>query len=341
MHKIHKTLKRSILGLSLSLLSMSAFANINDNHYDFTAKVANHSKEEKVRVTNLGLSEVLTKITGETITVDELPQDNSSTIDEYSYNKEDNKLSLSLTFSNTNLQKLINRIDKKAWLNKPTLLIWPFYKNDNRLTLIDGNTNDYLLSPIINTLNNRLISFIYPEASLELLDKVNNRVLDFHFYQDIANLSQAYALPYQIMFIFEGLPDRKVQISALLFNHEKLVQELTEQGENSEQLLNSMLSNLILAVKKLSLNEKRFSQSFYIEVTNVSSPSRYNEILSTLKAIKLVDNIQLDNLSEDSVTYVINTTLSPDELIGKVNHNKTIHFKEKNKNTLVFAIEKS
>lgn len=318
---VMKTLHKFSLIISLLLVSYTIFA-----HNDFIIKVESLAKDKTT--INQDIERAYQKLVLNTTnqqapTIDD-PSELMSLVEQYQYVDENNQRFLVVNFNKGAIQDfLANHKLTPIPNSNHTALLYVAQIVDGKKSLPNLETDPKLIEMIINQAKQNGLLLISPAMDL---DDVSN----IHFadiWQQKLPVLTAAAQRYNV----KGILILKLSKSAedhwqsdwhLLFKDKQCEAQVAEMTltELSQQALQQLHQQLQSYAK--------IQQDIFIGVNHADSNKNYQLLFDILKKLPGVKQVQLDQVTPDSVLYKLSTNSGKDKIINRLKAHKHIIFQQ-------------
>lgn len=331
-------LKTLLLSLLISLPFFNSACAEHPRYYITSVEVGSKADNEKAKASLTAFKNLVTKLTGEDLLEQEQPKNLTPYIDEFYYQDKDGALTVTFAFNKQQVKQFIEAKGKSLWSESPPLLLWSFSEAQEGYQWVTPQTNAELSALFEKEATRRSLSLISPEPDLNLLESLSGFKPQALLEKKLKGLSLSFTLPMFVSCYINELPDGSFKLELIVHikdeNHTILV-----SGTDYQDLIKVAFNKLVPEIKPELLPINKTSQTFVIEVQNIHNPKSYNDVQNTLQAVDSVTNLFLENLTEDSVTYKLDSSLSLRTLSSRLQQNKKLELEDASGNLLIFKLK--
>ncbi len=337
MEQLKRLLIKTLLLSLMSLCLLPSLFAKPARYYSEAIKVSTRTENDKQAAARTAFASLLSELTGEQFPERTLPRSVSPYIDEFYYQDSNDQLELVFYFNKQQIKKFIADQGKRFWPEKMPLLIWGFNETQHGFQWLNNQTNPELVTQLEDEAARRKLSLISPEPDLNLIESLSGFNQQAVLEEQLPTLSASFSLPVFMSYYLTRLSDDSLRLEAIV--HFKDKNHVVMISANSYQaLFSEAFEKLIPEIKAQLVVNNQPKQTFLIEIQNIHDPKSYNDIQTTLQSIEAIDNLFLENLSEDSLTYKIETELSAHDLSKTLRKTNRLEFNQSHNNYFIFKL---
>lgn len=241
-----------------------------------------------------------------------------SLISEYQYIDKQGVRTLMVHFDKTEVARYLKE-NHLISDNSGPLLTWLVVKNGDRLSISGNEQPSHALNILLNQASQGHTQLLIPEMDLEdmtLLDGINLWQMDL---PTIAKANQRYQQTnYLVIKLTVAQPYRAEWLLTLNNQIEAFVSEGSDLETALELGVNQLRNKL-----GVSLPSKA-ERVLFLEVTEIDGAQSFQELSDFLNNLEGVSQVELDGVTPEHVLYKIDTTLSKEQLEGRLNQDKRL-----------------
>lgn len=255
------------------------------------------------------------------------------TISQYRYHTKEGQSVLTIDFDKEALNALMSELGLfNQSENNLKWVVWIAKKDGEQNDLIGGTPSPKMISDLTDIASRAHFDLIVPEMDLEDMDKVSFNDVWSDNKAGLIKASERYGG--DGILIIKLVPQKEDKWAATwILSTEK--QDI--QFELSDLSLSSTFQAGIEQLET-SLSEaiKESASEVLLEVGDVHSTNSYQSILTFLKGLPGVEQVELDGVTPDTVLYKLTVTVSKSSLRRAINKNKMLTVDDKPQDKVLY-----
>lgn len=311
--------------LYLTLSMAFELASARDNyHLQLPLKVKTSQLNDPVFKS--ALQKTLIKASGELISEKELPSTPSIFIDEYYYSNQNNEQTLNVSFDKKAIDKYLKEINKPAWQNeKSTILVWLNLNPTKGSSVIDNARTQSFINDLQQQALARGVNFIFPNGDLSDISQISAHDYTPLQLEKFLTASERYHLKTLLILNAQQNSDSWQSDAYFIDNNQTVDWQLS--ADTYPKLIAENLNKLVANLKAKALQEEpQPAQTLFILVRGVQGSDDYQRLQSLLESTALVSQVELDEVTANTVLYKLTTLMSEQKLKMTLSQEKIIRF---------------
>lgn len=318
---MRRLLHFSLFSLVVFSASSPVQAVVIKDLYEALVPVKTQSRAERKEALTTGLIEVLTRVSGRTLTVSEDPEDPlliavqnpTRYTRQFRYRKSkqsSSKLDLWIKYDEKAVNKLLQTNGLPVWGHtRPPTLVWVVVTENGRRKLLSNSESHPLKSALKLIANKRGLPLSFP--LMDLTDRGNISISDIwgNFEDRIISASQRYNAEAVIVGrLYKGTTDEWSTRWSIY--HQGRRQELDIDGEKDPVVaITPIIAQTAeaLAQQFAMVKTEELSENVLVKVNGVGSLKEFNHISKYLKSLAAVSEVNPILIGEGTATFKLTT----------------------------------